>query len=214
MNDYQIRSKVVAITTDGASNFKCALKRHGDDYETFEQLMESFSVYDEELFYLDLEDLNRAWCPMNELVDENDDVVPMNTINPMDETFSDPSDETFNVDEMPNRILQQVVDDLNAAGTVMLPSRIDCCAHEFNSIGRTDSYNAMKTDPIYCAAYVIVFKKLNAIWKANSTRLGRETFNRLLKGYKIQKPHRIRWNRIYDAVKTLIYFHPFKFSFD
>lgn len=204
LNDYQIRSKVVAITTDGASNFKCALKKHGDDYETFDQLLNTISDSDEELFHLNFDDLKNVWCPVNELIDD-DVIVPIEipTSNEIVFDSDDESNETFRIHPVPNDILQQVVNDLSENSDIMLPSRIDCSAHGFNSIGRTDSFNALKTDSLYASRYISVFKKLNAIWKLNSTRLGRETFDMYLEGYKIQKPHRIRWNRIYDAVSNL-----------
>lgn len=205
MDEYQIRSKTVAITTDGASNFKCALKRHGDDYESFEQLMDSIDDCDEELFHLDFDDLANMWCPASELV-EGDDIMPIEIPN-SDDSEGDAdndadvdADENFRIHPVPNEILQQVIADLNENSAVTLPSRIDCCAHAFNSIGRTDSFQALKNDEQYALRYISVFRKLNAIWKVNSTRAGREVFDRCLKGYKILKPHRIRWNRMFDAV--------------
>lgn len=199
-----MRAKVVTITTDGASNFKCALKRHGDDYETYNQLMMDADDCDDELLNLDLEDLERMWGPAQEFMDINDDIVPLEfnaTDQDIDVDSNDDEAEVFKVHEISDQVFRKVVD---AAGstedTVLLPSRIDCCAHAFNSIGRTDSFNALKADKTYAARYVSVFKKFNAIWKANSTRLGRENFDYYLHGYKIQKPHRIRWNRIFEAV--------------
>lgn len=192
---------MVAITTDGASNFKCALKRHGDDYETFGQLMNTNS-FDEELFHLDLNDLENMWCPINELIDENDDIAMANEGQTMNVDADYSNDESFRIGEIPNNVLEQVVDDINGNSVVMLPSRVDCSAHGFNSVGRNDSFDAMQTDELYATRYISVFKKLNKIWKMNSTRLGRETFDAYLNGHKIQKPHRIRWNRIYDAVNS------------
>lgn len=215
LNEYKIREKVVAITTDGASNFKCALKKHGEDYETFDQLLNSINDADEELFHLDFDDLNNVWCPANELIDDDDDgIIPIKIPNSMsDFNFDehDESDEIFRVHPVADDILEQVVNDLSENSSIKLPSRVDCSAHGFNSIGRTDSYNALKNDSSYATRYISVFKKLNTIWKSNSSRLGREMFDSYLNGHKIQKPHRIRWNRIYDAVSHLIRKnHPFK----
>lgn len=189
------------------------MKRHGDAYETFGQLLESIDGCDEELFQLDLTDLQNLWCPVGELTTESD-VVPLkipesnesanisdsDDDNGAGETTEDGSHETFRIHPIPDKIIQQIVADLNEHSAVMLPSRIDCCAHAFNSIGRTDSFDALKSDQLYASRYISVFKKLNVIWNKYSTRLGREIFDSYLNGQKIQKPHRIRWNRIYDAV--------------
>lgn len=195
--------KTVAITTDGAANFKCALKRHGDYYETFDQLMQPMGGFDEELFHLDLADLTNQWCPSSELIDDDvADVMPIEFPHSDDaDGDTDFSVENFAIELVPSEILEHVVDDHTKENAVLLPSRIDCCAHAFNSIGRTDSFNALRDDAVYAARYISVFKKLNAIWKMNSTRNGREVFVSYLKKHKIQKPHRIRWNRIFDAVR-------------
>lgn len=163
--------------------------------------------YDDELFTLNLDDLINLWLPSNELIgeDADDDVVPMEFVN---ENVSDcggardEADETFCVQPVSTKILQEVFADMNVNNEVLLPSRIDCSAHSFNSIGKTDSFNALKSDTLYASQYISVFKKLNKIWAVNSTRLGRETFDHYLNQRKILKPHRIRWNRIYDAVSS------------
>lgn len=112
----------------------------------------------------------------------------------------DEEDDGFRVQPMSTEILQEVAAELDMNDDVLLPSRIDCSAHTFNSIGKTDSFNALKSDTLYASQYISVFKKLNTIWATNSTRLGRETFDHYLNKRKILKPRRIRWNRIYDAV--------------
>lgn len=189
LDKYEIRSKVVAITTDGASNFKSALKRHGDDYETYEQLMAAIDENDEELFQIDLSDLRNVWCPANEFAE--DDVMPINGEDD-DQQSDDESNETFRIGTIPNEIVQSVVDDLEDNSVAFLPNRIDCSAHALNLVGRKDPFHALKSDELYAARYISVFKKLNAIWRISSTRLGRETFDYYLDRYKIQKPHRIR----------------------
>lgn len=200
---YEIRNKVIAITTDGASNFKCALKRHGNDYETFDQMITSITEEDDELFHIDMDDLNSMWCPANELLnDSTDNVMPLE-VN-IDESESDTTelDENFQTESLPDDIIQKVIDNRNVDFAAMLPSRVDCSAHNFNLVGKVDSFKALD-DKLYAARYISVFKKLNAIWKMNSTRRGRETFDHYLQNHKIHKPHRIRWNRIYYAVSFL-----------
>lgn len=192
------------MTTDGAGNFKSALKRHGDDYETFDQLIKQIDEYEEELFEMDFDDLNAMWCPSNELLDDNSAGVMPLTDDSDDDSIEniDPSHENFRIEPVPDEIVKQVLDDLGEKNViVLLPSRIDCSAHNLNLIGKSDSFKAMRSDHLYASRYISVFKKLNAIWKTNSTRHGRELFQQYLKKFKIQKPHRIRWNRIQEAVR-------------
>lgn len=143
-----------------------------------------------------MDDLNSIWCPADELHNINDDeVVPLNA-GSFSQNTND-SDDTFHIEQIPDEIIKEVVDDSDSCA--FLPSRIDCSAHNLNLIGKLDAFGALN-DKLYAARYVSVFKKLNAIWKKNSTRKGREIFDHYLRDYKIIKPHRIRWNRIYDAV--------------
>lgn len=200
----------MAITTDGAGNFKAALKHHGDDYETFQDLLAG-SEGDNELWHINFDDLNDIWCRAEELIQSDAAEIPLSspdesssrTVNAgfVEESQSEHGDSGFRIIPLPENMTKEVIQDVNMIA--MLPSRIDCSAHEFNSIGRTDSFAALRNDQTYANQYIAVFRKLNGIWKMNSTRLGRETFNRYLNGRKIQKPHRIRWNRIYDAVCTV-----------
>lgn len=198
LKTYEILSKCVAITTDNASNFKCCLKKHGDDYEELGTLMQDRLDEDSEmLFQLDLDDLSNIWC-VTEEIPLSDETVQL-TSHP---TTNDDQqiDQGFSIQRMPSNIIGRIVDDTTK--TALLPNRIDCSAHTFNLIGKVDSFNALKTNVTYGRQYVSVFTKLNEIWRVNSTRLGRETFRKYLKERTILKPHRIRWNRIYDAVNN------------
>lgn len=76
INRFDIATKVVAITTDNASNFKCCFERHGDNYKSMQQLMENNLDEDEDtLFQCDLDDLVNMWCPSDELLDSSSDAV-------------------------------------------------------------------------------------------------------------------------------------------
>lgn len=200
---FEVASKCVAITTDNASNFKSCLKKHSDDYMEFSKLMEDQLDEDAEmLFQLDLDDLQSVWCRSDQLsTSASDDIISLESSRA---SSSDENDDatapSFRVHEMPPELIQKVIE--NNEQHVLLPNRIDCGAHTFNLIGKVDAFKALDNNAEYSRQYVTVFKKLNAIWKANSTRKGRETFKKYVKG-TILKPHRIRWNRIYDAVKYL-----------
>lgn len=208
---FDISSKVVAITTDNASNFKCCFERHGDNYESMKQLMENSLDEDEDtLFQCDLDDLVNMWCPSDKLLNSSINVVPLErTIN---HDLSDDDDsvvdsivqsDVFRIENMPEGIIQNVIDDVDSAA--FLPSRVDCSAHSFNLIGKVDAFDALDGNNDYSHQYISVFTKLNEIWRVNSTRLGRETFRRYLPDKIILKPHRIRWNRVYDAVSTIFF---------
>lgn len=199
---FEILPKCVAITTDNASNFKSCLRKHSDDYEEFSSLMEDQLDEDAEmLFTLDLNDLQNIWCRCDQLSNiASDDVIPLHDSQASDNDDDDDGTAlSFRVHEMPPEIIQNVLE--NDQQHAFLPNRIECGAHTFNLIGKVDAFKALTNNTVYRQQYVTVFKKLNAIWKVNSSRLGRETFKKYMKG-TILKPHRIRWNRIYDAVNT------------
>lgn len=201
LNKYEILSKCVAITTDNASNFKCCLKKHSDDYENLNTLMQDqMDEHSEMLFQLDLDDLSNIWCSADE-IPSSFETVPL-TSNEAEDDDPD-TDGGFTINRMPSNIIGHVVDD--PTNIVHLPNRIDCSAHTFNLIGKVDSFKALQSHSVYSRQYVAVFTKLNEIWRVNSTRLGRETFKKYLKDKTILKPHRIRWNRIYDAVNSLYF---------
>lgn len=198
---YKIHDKVVSMTTDNASNYKCAFERNGDDYQSYADMMATIDEDEDALFQLDLSDLANAWCPAEELlVNLNDDVVPL-TAPGENEIDSDEEDDDAGDDDGAIKIanLPQLKNVLHPAIDIKLPSRIDCGAHTLNLVGKVDSFNAL-SDESYCMQYVAVFSKLNAIWKHSTTRSGKELFERYLANKTIVKPHRIRWNRIYNAV--------------
>lgn len=166
--------------------------------------------------FSNLNDLENAWCPAEDLINGNADVVPLSAAASMaanDDDYdsdedSDSGNDSSATDEtgsirivnMKDANLENVID---PSMSINLPSKIDCGAHTLNLIGKVDSFNAM-SDREYSTQYVAVFSKLNSIWKHSSTRKGRELFTRYLNGKVILKPNRIRWNRIYDAVIILI----------
>lgn len=207
INRYGISSKVMAITTDNASNFKCCFERHGDNYETLKSLMNNnLDDDDEALFQCDIDDLVNMWCPTDELLTSECDFVPCSkSIN--GESSEDDNDDydaeqsdDFRIKKMPDEMNQHIIDDMNSEAFLL--NKIDCSAHTLNLIGKVDAFDALDGDNGYSDQYVSAFTKLNEIWRKNSTRLGRETFRRYLPDKVILKPHRIRWNRVYDAVST------------
>lgn len=213
LNKFGIQKKIVGMTTDNASNYTCAFERDGDNYQSYAEMMATVDDDENAFFQLDLNDLASAWCPTGEfLQNSSDNVMPLTAAaaakaaaeTPNTNTNYDESDDECDFDEMgsirinnlPDQHLKNILD---PAIDINLPSRISCAAHTLNLIGKLDSFNAL-ADQEYSERYISVFTKLNLIWKHASTRLGRELFARYLNGKVIYKPHRIRWNRIYDAV--------------
>lgn len=214
LSKYDILSKVVAITTDNARNFKSCLQKHGEDYETINELMTNTLDEDADmLFQLDLDDLSNMWCPSEELIlNPATDIVPLTANANANDNYNSSDDDDdeaatrnqtdgFQVQKMPDEIIGRVVE--NTENVVLLPNRIDCGAHSLNLVGKVDAFDALNSNSEYSRQYVSVFTKLNEIWRVNSTRLGRETFQLYMNKKSILKPHRIRWNRIYDAVSVL-----------
>lgn len=213
LKKYGIEKKAVCITTDNAANYACAFERGGDNYQTYHELMATIDDDDNALFQLDLNDLALAWCPAIDVLPNSCDVMPLsaaaakervNEVRTNSSSDSDDDDDEFNTHTVASSIrirdLPNMDNILDPEKNVKLPNRIACAAHSLNLVGKLDSFDAL-IDEDYKTRYTNVFVKLNAIWKVSSTRLGRECFSRYLNGKVIYKPHRIRWNRIYDAVK-------------
>lgn len=207
INRYGISSKVMAITTDNASNFKCCFERHGDNYETMKNLMNNVLDDDDQAFFhCDIDDLDNMWCPTDELLTSACDFVPCSKSKTGESSEADNDDcdaeqnDNFRIQEIPNEMNQHIIGDMNSQAFLL--NKIDCSAHTLNLIGKVDAFDALDGHNKYSDQYVSAFSKLNEIWRKNSTRTGRETFQRYLPDKVILKPHRIRWNRVYDAVST------------
>lgn len=84
--------------------------------------------------------------------------------------FEDTNDGNFNIVAI-NEYLQ---DDER-----FLPIRISCSAHTLNLIGTTDSFNALANES-YAEMYVDVFRKLNLLWNASTSRLKSENIQKYL----------------------------------
>lgn len=188
---YNISKKVVAITTDNAGEFKCAFTRFGKNYDEFaniasereddciwfNDLLMGPENYGDEFEYMRMSDLVDKTGIISSMIDQNA-----------------PTDSDF--------VIHDIVfadSDTEDADGVKLPSQIKCSAHTLNLLGKTDSFNALLDDK-YCDIYGEVFTKLNLIWgSSTSSRANSEIVEKYL-NRKLLKPHKIRWNRIYDSV--------------
>lgn len=219
LQKFGIQNRVTCITTDNASNYTCAFDREGDNYQRYSEMMDKVDEDEEAFFQLNLDDMESAWCRQCDVLPNPDvDVVPMSraaaacsTTEHSNSSNSDSDPDThapthskdngmgsIRLRNIAEAHLENVLDP-NIA--IKMPSRIGCAAHSLNLIGKLDAMD----DEEYSERYMSVFGILNSIWKVCGTRQGRETFAKYLNGTIIYKPHRIRWNRIFDAVKNTIY---------
>lgn len=194
---YDISKKVVAITTDNAGEFKCAFKRFGKNYSEFENIAkerdDDWIWFDDLIFGSANEDDALEYVRICDIVDQNGIISSM-----------DKESESL-VSAQPDFVIHDLLleDGENDSDDVQLPSHIRCSAHSLNLLGKTDSYNALLNEK-YGNIYGRVFAKLNVIWSSStSSRKNSELVEKYL-DRKLLKPHRIRWNRIYDAVS---FFH-------
>lgn len=172
-NRYGIAKKVNFITTDGAGEYKCAMVRFGDNYRSLAPLInlsEDDIIDDDNLIEEEISDM--LAIPAHEYDDTH---------------YEDDSESAFTVKEI-----------LTGNLDVLLPTRVDCSSHLIDKIGKIDSFNAV-LDEDYCDIYTKVMNKLNLIWAVTQSRLKLELFEKYTE-CKLVKPHRIRWNKLSDAV--------------
>lgn len=182
---FEISKKVATLTTDNAGEFKCALKRYGNNYSEFERIAqdrEDGYVWYDDLIVGASNELDALDCiRIADLIDENGIISVAET------------------NEVRNSEPDFIIHELSIAAEddsddVPLPSRVECSAHTLNLIGKTDSFEALLNDK-YGDTYGRVFTKLNMIWSSStSSRNNGEMFDKYL-DRKLIKPHRIRWNR-------------------
>lgn len=187
---YGISKKVVAITTDNAGEFKCALRRFGTNYTEFENISKERD--DDWIWFSDsmagsaIEDDAFEYIRICDLIDKSGIISSM-------DNFIESTDGDFVIHDV---LLPTNTDD---ADDDPLPSQIKCSPHSLNLVGKTDSFNAL-LDEKYSDIYGRVFTKLNVIWATStSSRQNSELLEKYL-GRKLLRPHRIRWNSIYAAV--------------
>lgn len=86
----------------------------------------------------------------------------------------------------------------------LLPIRIKCAAHTLNLIGKIDAVKAL-ADKSYARAYLQAVSKLNLLWKYCGYRKNCEIIKKYV-GKVILRPHKIRWNALYNSVSRKQFF--------
>lgn len=192
---FGINGKVGAVTTDGGSELVACFKHCGDDYVSYDGWCR--------------EDEDTLW-PFDDQIEneeiDDDDIVPLASL-ANDEEISEAQLNHFlaAIDKMGNEddeICVQMVDlqSVDEDPIEELPIRIQCGAHSLNSLCKNDAHYALKSSAAYRATYVIVFRKLNQLWKNILQKRGGETIRKYL-GKNLIRPHKIRWTSIYDSVR-------------
>lgn len=225
---FEILEKVVAVTTDNGGEFIAAFRNFGDNYCSYEAYLEER----DELLWMGEDDefevreinTDTDIIPTNERVASNGNVLiesreewdsMKNNIDgsliencgSLDDNDIETDGNNINLHQI-DGIQSSLADyyelnpDLADINSAYLPIRVACAAHTLNLVGKTDSFNAL-VDNDYSETYFDAIKKLNAIWKySTNSRKRVELVERILKR-RIIKPHRIRWNRINDAVSKV-----------
>lgn len=211
--NYGILEKVFFITTDGAGEYRAALKYHGDNYSSIQFL-------DHDLDFDVLLGTSADLEFETEIQDESDsDMEAASMVRNSYELHSMP----YDVRNQNNSNSHNVRTD-NEAFTVhelfnsedslkMLPNmnRISCSAHLLDKLGKNDALLA-NNDSDYDEMFKKVFTKLKAIWAIKESRLSAELFKRIT-GRQIIGPHRIRWSKTFEAVSKLLILCFFKNKF-
>lgn len=197
---FGIIGKVGAVTTDQGSELVACFKHCGDDYASYDAWCDN----DENTIWpigegdqVENEHLNDSEIVPINLLPENDDVSETQLngfLAAMEETTN--GDEDFQVQTFD----LQCVDENPIEE---LPNRIKCGAHGLNSLCKTDSHYSLITSQTYRRMYVIVFHKLNQLWKKMLQKHGGEAIQKYL-GRNLTRPHKVRWSSVYDSVNILI----------
>ncbi|XP_031632092.1 uncharacterized protein LOC116346286 isoform X2 [Contarinia nasturtii] len=186
-NEYEIAEKVFFITTDGAGEYKCAMARFGDNYKSLIPL----------LHLSEGEDIDYHAEPDIDSDSDSEEEISDCTL-----AVPDFQCDAAEASTSETGSLFIVKDILSGALDVQLPTRIDCSSHLFDKIGSKDSFDAV-LDDTYCDKYSKVMDKLNLIWNVTQSRLKTELFEKYTES-KLVKPHRIRWNKLYDAIERIL----------
>lgn len=220
---YGILEKVVAVTTDNGADFIAALNNFGDSYSSYEEFLEerddehvwshdnNDDRRDENIFempgsLIDESDPDndeaKEMIPSNEIISNGANVLPQcsnELVDPYPCKVAKDCIVLHDVEDIENAVALEFENRLNREPTSFLPIRVACAAHTLNLVGKTDSYDALLNKD-YAEVYFSVIKKLNIIWDtSNRSRKNCELVEKYL-NRRIIKPHRIRWNRIFDAV--------------
>lgn len=224
---FNINGKVVGVTTDNAGEFVAAFVRYGDNYNSYESYLDNqddvyavddtaaeaaklrndadaiiISSGDEFEFEFDDDDeFNNSLPP---IIVESIDRATFHLANAFGQSTSGiaaagTAETETDLDDSFNLVPVQLDFRIESSEEEeLLPIRIKCAAHTLNLIGKTDALKALK-DSKYAQVYCKVMAKLNLLWKYCGQRKNSEVIKSYI-GKVLLRPHRIRWNALYDSV--------------
>lgn len=237
LDEYEIREKTVSITTDNASELRCAFNKYSENFDRFKKACDSIEFDlgnddDDDTFLInaymarqeklaehdnesDTESGDESETEMireSERIEPDENILPMadDVANRMRIAHVEPEASKFVVHDLESifraeRDLERGCEDyIEPELEFPLPSRTICNPHTLNLVGKNDLFEALSNED-FANQYFETFERVNQLWNtANKSNNNVQTVRKLI-GKKIQKPHKLRWNRIYDAVRFFIY---------
>ncbi|XP_055306361.1 uncharacterized protein LOC129570688 [Sitodiplosis mosellana] len=140
-----------------------------------------------------------------ESIDDNDMETTRSLANEFGQsTATTAPDENFHLVPIPVQVDFRTVvhDDGPSEVNTLLPIRIKCAAHTLNLLGKTDAIKALQ-NKTYAAVYCKVMAKLNLLWRYCGHRKKCEIIKQYI-GKVILRPHKIRWNALYDSIHEIV----------
>lgn len=228
LDEYEIRNKIVSITTDNAGEFRCAFNKFSENFERFKEPYNGLEGIDlvednDDDFLLNVymnqqEGIGNDVVRGPEVVENGANVMPMaDDVSNTSRVFGGCSTtivpagtnkfvllDLENIcrsnhfcDEQQNSELDFPVTEPELP--FPLPNRSICNPHTLNLIGKNDLFEALSRED-FANQYFETFERVNLLWNtANKSNRNVEIIKQWI-GKKIHKPHRLRWNRIYDSV--------------
>lgn len=222
---FDIHGKVVGVTTDNAGEFVLAFVRYGDNYTSYESYLDN----SEEVAATDdtaaeaaklRQDADTIIISSDSENESDNDDDHSDSLPPLIIETIDPLSNSYHREGMANAFGQSTSNTAEneqsfhlvpvhldfrgeeASDGKPLPIRLKCAAHCLNSVGKTDAVKALN-NPQYAKLYCKVMAKLNLLWKYCGHRKKAELIKTYI-GKVLLRPHRIRWNALYDSVSQML----------
>lgn len=192
---FGIKEKVFFATTDGAGEYVAAFKYFGDDYQS--------------IYLNDENDVDISVAGNSSVANSHSPATSCQEDSIVQNDFEDDSSENFIYKGDSSTSLDMdsfVIHDLDSIfgtesdGRILgKMNRIDCSAHKIDKLASIDA-DKVDDGSDYAKIHSHVFGKLHQIWSLKDSRISAEIFKQLT-GKCIIGPHRIRWIKLYEAVR-------------
>lgn len=238
LDEYGIRDRTTAITTDNAGEFCCAFKKFSENFEQFkesygdtiefdlgdddddDQFLRNAYLTEQSILaeHYSSEDDDNGDDDMNvirgaEVIENGRNIMPMaNDVENRACNYSSACEvaeaNKFVLYDLESilRTEQQASESeaenesIEDSDTYFpLPNRSICNAHTLSLVGKNDLFEALSNED-FANQYFETFERVNKLWNAaNKSKANIEIVKEWI-GKKILPPHKLRWNRITDAV--------------